>query len=248
MLLDQLSEDISIRIRKKPFRHIIIDNVFKRDVYRSMCKGLDERLERSLVQKSQSGKFWKFDHYDAYCYNICPEADSVYGDIVYSPDWRKFINGFFQHNLTKNVLAELHHHRTDSESGYIHNDYDIASFAKEPLDNGTNAHRQQINYRGRTKGAVHCVRSIAVLYYFQNQKWYDDFGGETAFYPDHKEGTEPVKRIPPVSNRLVAFEVSPISYHSFINNRMMQRNSLVMWFHSPEKWATKKYGQEPKNG
>ena len=245
-ILDQLGEDINIRIKKKPFRHVIIDNVFKRDVYKKLCKEFDGRLERGLAEKSVPGKFWKFSHYDAFCYNICPEKDSVYGDIVYAPEWRKFINGFFDHNLTRNVLAELHHHKTDSASGYIHNDYDIASFAHDPLENGTNPHRQQVPYRSRSAGALHCVRSIAILYYFNNQKWYDDFGGETAFYEDYKEDSEPLKKVAPISNRLLAFEVSPLSYHSFINNRMMNRNSLVMWFHSNEKWAIERYKENPK--
>ena len=245
-ILEQFSEDIKIRIKKKPFRHIIIDDLFKKDVYKKLCSGFNERLERGVVKKYQQGKFWKFGHYDAYCYGISPEEDSLYGDIVYSPEWRKFINGFFQHDLTKNVLAELHHHKLDSQSGYIHNDYDIASFVREPLDNGTNPHRNQVDYRSRSAGAVHCVRSIAILYYFNNQKWFDDFGGETALYENYKDGSEPIKKVAPIQNRLLAFEISPISYHSFISNRMMTRNSLVMWLHSNEKWATQKYGEAPK--
>ncbi len=246
MILDELSENITIKVKKKPFRHVVMENVFKVDTYREFCKEFDDRIKRGFENNFAYQKFWKFSHYDAYCYNICPDKDTAYGRIVYDPDFRKFINGFFNHKLTPHVLAELHHHLPKSDSGYIHNDYDIASFVKKPLENGMNPHRYQCKYRGRVEGAVHCVRSIAILYYFNNNAYRPGLGGETAFFTDFKEGSEPAKRITPNINKLVAFEVSPQSWHSFLTNKTIPRNSLVMWYHCPEKWAIERYKQEPK--
>jgi Rps23 Pro-64 3,4-dihydroxylase Tpa1-like proline 4-hydroxylase len=106
-----------------------------------------------------------------------------------------------------------------------------------------NPHRYQVEYRGRVDGAIHCVRSIAVLYYFNNPKWTEGDGGESSMYKEYKG--EPVRKIGPVNNRLFAFEVSPQSFHTFMRNKNI-RNSLVMWYHSPEPYMIARYGEEPK--
>lgn len=246
MVNDILGNDITIRMRKKPYRHIVIDNLFKKDFYQTLCEEFQSRLEMGFAEKFSRKKFWKFSHYDAYCWSFDPEKDHKFSDVFYSPAWRRFINNFFGLKLTKNVLAEFHHHMPNSAKGYIHNDYDISSFIKEPLPNGMNPHRHKVKYRGRVDGAIHCVRSIAVLYYFNNPKWNEGDGGESAMFTGYGKDEEPVRKVAPVNNRLFAFEISPTSFHSFISNKRNVRNSMVMWFHSPEPYCVARYGEAPK--
>ncbi len=246
MLSDVLSNEITVKIRKQPFRHIVVTNLFSEGFYDLMCKEFNDRLALGLSEKYSKKKFWKFGHYDAYCWTFNPETDQKFSDIFYSLDWKKFINGFFDLKLTKNTIAEFHHHKPGSEGGYVHNDYDVSSFVKEPLPNGINPHRHQIQYRGRVDGAIHCVRSIAMLYYFNNPEWKEGDGGETGMYLDWEEGSKHVRKINPTNNKLLAFEISPKSFHAFHSNKKNIRNSMVMWFHSPEAYVTARYGEAAK--
>jgi Rps23 Pro-64 3,4-dihydroxylase Tpa1-like proline 4-hydroxylase len=93
-------------------------------------------------------------------------------------------------------------------------------------------------------GAIQCVRSIAVLYYFNNRPWQEGSGGETAFYESDREDAKPVCLIEPRNNRALAFEVSPLSYHAFQTNRSV-RSCLAMWFHSPERYCQRRYKKDP---
>ncbi len=239
-----LANEINVRIRKLPFPHIVVDNLFKKDFINLLCSGFNDRLNLGLLQNFKWGRFWKFGHYDAYCYCFDPDKDK-FSEGFYSLEWRKWINKFFDLKLNNNMIAEFHHHKINSASGYIHNDYDVSSFKREPLPNGINPHKHQIAYRGRTEGAdMYCVRSIAMLYYFNNPKWEE--GGETALYESWEKESKPVLKVAPINNRLLAFEISPKSFHSFLQNTKHIRNSMVMWFHSPEAYVTNRYGEMAK--
>jgi len=246
-MFDVFANETNIRVRKLPFPHIVVDNVFNKDFYQLMCLEFDARLRKGFAPKFNRNKFWKFSHYDAYCWSFDPKKDHAFSDFFYSMPWRRWVNRFFNLNLTKNMIAEFHHHPPNSAGGYIHNDYDISSFKREPLANGINAHTHQIDYRGRTPGAdIYCVRSIAILYYFNNHKWQESDGGETALYTDYKKGSEPVIKVAPHNNRMLAFEISPKSFHAFLNNKKNVRNSMVQWMHSPEAYVTARYGESAK--
>jgi hypothetical protein len=238
MINDLLSDNVHIEIVKKPFRYIIVDNLFCDPFYKSFCESFTERMDRGLSERYKKNKFWKFGHYDAYCYTFNPKKDE-FSKTFYSLEWRTWVNKFFDLKLNKSMLAEFHHHLPHSKKGYIHNDYDISSFIKEPF-NGVNPHTHQIDYRGRTEGAdIYCVRSIAMIYYFNNPDVF--MGGETGLF----ENEIAVRKVEPYNNRLLAFEVSPKSWHSFLSNKAI-RNSMVMWFHSPEAYMTKRYGEAAK--
>lgn len=241
-MIDLLSDHIHLEIKKLPFKHIIADNLFSDTFYKFLCKAFDRRLERGLSEDYNKNKFWKFGHYDAYCYNLKPEKDDC-SHPFYTLEWQKWVNNFFDLKLNKSMLAEFHHHLPNSKKGYIHNDYDISSFIREPLANGVNPHRHKIDYRGRTEGAdIYCVRSIAMLYYFNNPDFMD--GGETGLFKNYDD-EKPKFAVKPYNNRLLAFEISPNSWHSFLSNKVV-RNSMVMWFHSPEQYMTNRYGEEAK--
>lgn len=246
MLDGVLAKEINIRVRKLPFPHIVVDKLFNKHFYKVMCEEFDKRLKKGLSDKFAKDKFWKFGHYDAWCWTFNPKTDQVFSDVFYSLEWRQWVNKFFNMKLTKNMLAEFHYHKPNSASGYIHSDYDLASFKWEPLPNGVNPHMHQVAYRGRSKGAdKYAVRNIAMLYYFNNPSWHEGDGGETALFDRCEDGSEPVQKVAPLNNRLLAFQISPISHHTFLTNKKNVRNTMVMWFHAKEEYVTELYGKAP---
>jgi 2OG-Fe(II) oxygenase superfamily len=244
-LFSLLADTVNITVKKQPFKHIIIDKLFHKPFYNLMCNEFNLRLSKGLEDNYSTQRFWKFDHYDAWCWTFNPIKDRIFSNIFYSPYWKRFINGFFNLKLTNNMLAEFHYHKIGSKSGYVHNDYDLSSFKNEPLENGINPWFHQCVYRGRANEANHCVRSIAMLYYFNNPLWTEGDGGETGLYVSHDDLT-PITKIPPINNRLLAFEISPKSFHAFATNKKNIRNSMVMWMHSNEEYMEKRYGTPAK--
>ena len=177
MLNTVLGNEITIVIRKKPYPHIVVDRLFKKKFVQTLGEEFDQRLQRGLSEHSVKNMFCRFGHYDAYCWTFRPERDRAFTEVFYGREWQTWVNKFFDLELTNEVLGEFHHHLIGSESGYIHNDYDPASFLHDPLPNGLNPYRQQITYRGHSSGAIHCVRSVAMLYYFNNLPWNPVMGG-----------------------------------------------------------------------
>ena len=53
-------------------------------------------------------------------------------------------------------------------------------------------------------------------------------------------------KVEPLNNRLLAFEISPKSWHAFASNIKNHRNALVMWFHSTPDYMLKRYGEVAK--
>src|ERR1043166_1848740 len=95
MLDDLLANEINVRIRKLPFKHIVIDNLFNKAFYQLICREFDERLKKGLVPKFNKNKFWKFGHYDAYCWSFDPVKDVAFSDTFYNIAWKQWVNKFF---------------------------------------------------------------------------------------------------------------------------------------------------------
>jgi hypothetical protein len=87
---------------------------------------------------------------------------------------------------------------------------------------------------------------VACLYYFNNPPLGSPpvGGGETALY--ESAGGGPAKLVEPFNNRLLAFEISPRSWHAFVSNVGSPRNALAMWLHGEEGYCNKRYGEAPK--
>jgi Rps23 Pro-64 3,4-dihydroxylase Tpa1-like proline 4-hydroxylase len=88
------------------------------------------------------------------------------------------------------------------------------------------------------------VRAVAVLFYVGNEPWRPGDGGETGLY---ETADLPVDRpsvaVPPVNNRLLAFECTPTSFHSFISNRRSGRTSMIQWLHRSREEAVGRWGE-----
>jgi len=231
--------DYDTAIEDKPFRYVVLDNLFNKRFYKQLCKEFDVRLSLGLSEKSRKDRFARFSHYDAYCWTLNPKSDKVFSNFFFSRPWRLFVNSFFKLTLNENTIAEFHHHKIESKDGYIHNDYDLVGFKNSPMKNGVNPWYHQCTYLGNKNGQS--VRSLACLYYFNNPEWKEGDGGETALFKASKE----IDKVPPINNRFLVFQISPKSFHAFRQNKINVRNCLVQWFHMDKKVAVGYYGAEP---
>ena len=246
--LDSFLRAKELRFQDEPFRHAIIDDFFPEQIYDRLCEEFDKKLTHGLSEKYSKDCFYRQGHYDAYAWILDPEF-SEYWNFFYSFEWYSFLKNSFQLPILTNTRVALHHHKSFGASGTIHNDYNLTNFVLEPLENGVNPWFHQCIYmRARVTHprVQHNCRSIAVLYYLANSKnWAPTDGGETGLYQDPLVNDNPVIKIAPLNNRLVVFEVSPLSYHCYLRNGPTPRNVLAQWFHVLERDAILLYGKEP---
>lgn len=138
--------------------------------------------------------------------------------------------------VTQYVDAAIHSHPPGSPSGWLHTDFNTGWFADTPSQALVFSERVNCDYRTGTLGSRQhrpreLVRSIAFLFYF-NKPWTEEHGGETVLCRSAIDDiANPLVRVPPLANRLLAFECSPISYHSFATTSV-ERQSVIFWSHA----------------
>jgi len=79
------------------------------------------------------------------------------------------------------------------------------------------------------------------MFYLANKPWQEGDGGETGLYANYNKNSL-VKKIAPVNNRLFAFEISPVSFHGFLNNKKSERNTITHWIHQEPTSVFRKFG------
>jgi NAD(P)-dependent dehydrogenase (short-subunit alcohol dehydrogenase family) len=235
-------------LRQAPFRYVYLTDFFSPGLHRRLCDAFETVRSRGLSDMHSLSRLARFNRYDAWFWLLPPDAGHPLS-LFYSTEWKDYFAQLFDLPLTQDVVAEFHHHAIGSNDGSVHNDYNQCCFTEEPLPNGINPWYYRCNYdpalndmsTGHVKDKM---RSIALIYYFNNPDWQPGDGGETALY--HKDwDRETAVYIPPVSNSLLAFEVSPESYHGFIRNNRSERNSLIMWFHTETAEKIARHGNVP---
>ena len=219
-----------IKVISEPFPHIVVDNFFKPDVYEALCKQFNEVKARGLSneKRGEYTKFHAFDaDYDGYVHTPAATLDpSNPRRLFYSLEWNVFFSKLFNQFTTFETSFAFHHHPPGDKTGFVHQDFvDIHFYSTPTLPNGVIAGERDkdTNTRGRR-------RAISLLIYINNEEWQEGDGGETGIYAEDK--TTLLKTVPPVNNRLFAFQTSPLSMHAFQTNKK-ERNSLIQWFHIP---------------
>ncbi len=225
---------------EEPFRHIVVDDFFTNEAYQDLCrvfnaqlkKGLSETRSRDLFMRSPSG-------YDAYLFTPDPRGDyplSVFNSLP----WIFSFSSLFDISPSMETKLEFHCHSPGSDDGWAHNDYNLCSFREEKLSNGVNPWYHQCVYtddvHGKQSGTLKRMRSVAILY-FLNNSWKDGDGGEVGLYVNKQV----VKKVAPINNRLLAFEISPTSFHGFLKNHAHERNSIIQWLHQDPQMMFKKF-------
>lgn len=231
-----------------PFKHIHVSNFLKKETYDEFCKIFESVLSRGLSEHIRHAQFSRFGEYDAFYWMIPAEIREPL-NILYSTDWRDLFAQLFNVPLTGDVVAEFHHHQPGSKNGTPHNDYNLCCFTDERLPNGINPWFYHCNYNPErndmTSGKVFArMRSVAIILYLNNEEWQPGDGGETALYYTDLNLKRAIL-VPPINNSILAFEVTPHSYHAFRQNIRTDRNSIIMWLHSTTEEKLARHGQTP---
>jgi len=241
-----ISENVSLEIYEKPFKYIIIDNLFKQEIYDKICKKFPELIAKRNRPHGQVGSNPN-NIYEAIIYGLMPE-DCVEGlEFFVDPFWKKYLSDLFDVILNQHTAYSAHFHKgskeNPSKSGWIHKDLSICSAIDEPnkeikIVNDCDYSDDTTNFPNTTK----IIRSVVHLYYLNNiDNLTEEDGGGTGVYSsyDHKDL---VKVITPVNNRLFSFEITPLSFHAYIGAKF-NRSALVQWFHSnPSYYVHKHFG------
>ena len=223
--------DRNIRVEPAPFPHIVLDDFFIPDVYRGLSERFAAIARRGFLEEKWSPEYFhKFDiDYDGYVYTPSPTLNPTDPtSLFYSLEWNWFFSKIFRQFVTFETMLAYHHHPPGNRTGFVHNDNTDRPFSRERrLPNGVvYADGPPPSYRSR--------RKMALLFFLNNDGWKEGDGGETGLYS--ADGETLVKKVAPLNNRLLAFQISPISQHAFQEN-WRDRNSVVQWFHVPGELA-----------
>jgi hypothetical protein len=235
-----ISDSITLNTYKEPYSYAIIDNLFKPDIYEKICKISPEYISRQPAPIGKIGDTGKY--YNALIYNLRKE-DLLDGfDFFNSKAWQNFASSLFDIKLNQHNALSLHWHKgspqSPSKNGWSHADLSICSAIDNPsvdvklIGDCDYAEDSYDNQPHTTK----IMRSVAILYYFNNKEpLQPNDGGGTAIY----KGKETLE-VKPLNNRVFLFEVSPKSYHGFIGAKF-DRTAIVHWFHSNPSYIVKRH-------
>lgn len=242
-------ENKQIVIEEKPFRHVVIDNFFKKDFYDALCAAFKKVLLGGLSETRRLDIFSRFDRYDAYSYSINPKSGYPL-NFFYTKEWHDYIAGIFGVSASRDVTGGFHHHLVNSEDGFIHEDFNLVSFVEDRLENGINPFYNQCVYTDdspdKQPHTFKRMRAVALIYYLlDDPNWKDGDGGETGLYGSRDKNSL-ISKVAPINNRLFAFEISPYSFHGFLKNKKSRRNSIIQWLHQEPEIMLKRYvGHKP---
>lgn len=235
-----------------PFPYVYAQNVFTNDFYQSLENEYKAILAKGLSEDlSAGGQFSRnMPGYDCYGMGFVPGVTGGNLSVFISPHWYNVMGNLCGVKGTGHMNAGMHHHKIGSDHGFIHNDLNPVWFpiAGEGFIRGPNY--KICNYKNGSgplaeNEKVEVCRAVAMIFYLNNGPWFDGDGGETGFYSDpHSPVDQPAVRIPPYDNSLIVYECTPISYHSFIHNRVNTRSSIIMWIHRTIEDATETFGDE----
>lgn len=238
-----ISKDIKIEKFNSPFNYALIDNVFREETYQKLSEKFFEyisRVHRPSGKVGDSGGF-----YDAFIYGLTPK-DCVDGyDFFVSTEWHQFVSKLFDIELNEHIACTLHYHQGSKEhpskDGWPHTDLNIVSVLDS--DNKQLQVVHGCDYTDNTFDAQphtkKCIRSVAVLYYFNNKPVLDpDDGGGTDLYRGYEKESF-IEEVRPFNNRIFIFEISPKSYHGF-HGAKFNRSAIVQWFHSCPSYILKR--------
>jgi hypothetical protein len=244
---------------QEPFPHMVAYEVFRPEFYSWLESAYGNLLALGLSEKHAKGRFSRnVSGYDVYSVNLTSDTPPPF-NVFLSKAWHDMLANLVGIRTTGDVNAGFHHHAPGSKSGQVHNDLNPGWFIDPPDTSQVNLAQNELcayatGKTGYDNLRVHqTIRAIAVLFYLHNPPWTGVEGGETGLYSNQTQSVdEPVKTVPPINNSLFLFECRPNSYHSFLSNRTVARNSIIMWLHRPVEDVVQRWGEKSimhwKNG
>ena len=238
-----VSENVSLQILEVPYKHIIIDNLLKPEIYKKICDKFPEFISRRSAPHGQVGTN-PDNVYEAIIYGLHTH-DCIEGfEFFIDPFWKNWLSELFNVVFNEHTTYSIHFHKGSKEkpskSGWAHKDLSICS-ARNDASQEVKIVRD-CNYADDSNDQPDTnkiIRSVANLFYLNNiENPSEEDGGGTGIYTNYKKNY--VKSILPFNNRLFAFEISPISYHAFIGAKF-DRSAIVQWFHSNPSYYVHKH-------
>lgn len=236
--------------RTSPFPHIVACDVFTLAYYDALAEQVREILDRGLSEHPAPGRFSRnIRGYDAYGLGL----DHSFPDplaLFLSAAWRDMLSRLFDVGRTPYVFAGAHHHAVGGKNGFIHNDFNPVWFPRARDGEIRIPDQEVCAYKtGEGTLAAHqkteVLRGAAMIFFLLNDGWRPGDGGETALYASAADAvSKPIMRCPPQNNRLLAFECTPGSFHSYLANWRLPRTSIIMWVHRTMAEGTARYGED----
>ena len=235
--------------RDDPFPHLVAHDVFSPRVHAA----LEGEFLRHLHPEGEGSTASHFGRnirgYDATALHFHPRLAGPLRLFV-SRGFRDVVSAAVGVEVTRHVSGGLHHHAPGSAAGSIHSDLNPAWFVEyESPDGMVVVDHRAVRYvtgelrRSKVRPKPY-VRAVAVLYYLANPPWRPGDGGETGLYDScDADLGRPVATVPPHNNSLIAFEVTPQSFHAFLTNRRTPRNCVAMWLHRPRAAVIEQWGE-----
>jgi hypothetical protein len=245
-----ISENVTINIYQEPYKHIIIDNLFKPEIYEKISKKLPELIARRDKPHGQVGSNPNLI-YDAIIYGLIDNDCSEGFDFFIDPFWKNYLSELLGIIYNQHTAYAAHFHKgsiqSPSRNGWTHRDIGICSAIDTP--NKEVKIISDCEYADDSNLQPHTtkiIRSTAILFYINNIEipTLDD-GGGTGVFKD-MQFSSLVKTVLPINNRIFAFEISPESYHAFIGAKF-DRSTLIQWFHSNPSYYFHKHLDKFKN-
>lgn len=222
-----VSKNINIEYFEYPYRHIVIDNLFSKEAYSSICEQIPILISQTVAYKDTPGAT---SNYAGYIKGIGSDYENTLGiGNILSLELKNFLSDIFEVETNQYVASSAHWHGAPSESGFIHRDSNICSFLSSNKQISMSGGCVYTDDSDRNPHTVKTIRSIAMLYYANNPENIDDYiGGSTGIYDGYQGKL--IKEVKALNNRLLVFEVCPNSYHAFIGANF-DRSALVQWYH-----------------
>ncbi len=221
-----------ILVNPEPFPHIVVDDFFNPATYQALCGQFNTILEKGFLEGSWGPDYFhRFDiDYDGFVCTITGTLDAGNPtSLFFSLGWNWLFSKIFRQFVGFETSFAFHHHPPGDRTGFVHHDNVDKHFSPaRQLANGV------IYGEGPESDPIVSRRKIALLYFLNNDGWQEGDGGEVGLYSADKETL--IKKVAPINNRMLAFQISERSMHAFQENRK-NRNSIVQWFHVAPEFA-----------
>lgn len=235
---------------ESPVRIRIYDDFFSPQVYQALCDRMQELIKKDGFTRFNFKGQTSSRPYDAFFAEVAAADDPLFNSIWNLPIYYFFLKAF-NFPLMPHFSASFHYHLPGSDTGEVHSDFCVESFRQKRLNTGlyTNLNlclSQPINRVEDLESEKIFIgaRAIGLLYYLNNDDWKPEHGGETAFFAS-SESSSLIKKVEPINNRLLMFEVSPISFHAFQKNHFTPRCSFTSFLYTSPDNAEARFKQRP---
>jgi hypothetical protein len=236
-------------MKSSPWPHLVAENVLEPGFFAEIEKQFRSILDRGFGKPDDETRFSRnMPNSDAYGWNLPPDVGGPLA-LFYSRAWHDMLVATTGVSSTLDVNAALHHHQVGSANGSVHRDVGIGWFSDQPRADGINpmdlSRCSYVSGQSPEKEMPvrEVVRSLTLIFYLCNPDWRSGEGGETGLYERASDPLDrPGARVAPINNSILIFENRLDSYHSFLSNPRLARNSIILWLHRSKSEAVARWG------